>query len=146
MSETLLQEIGADAKAIFQKVENFFETNPQAVAVENDFKTAFNDGVAIVERNGGQLLYSAATNVLPLLLTGSWAAAVAQLLVDAKAAGASTFPAEEQLAASLALQTAQTITGIQSPNGATADGATTSAPPTSSSASDAAPSTGAEPA
>lgn len=111
MSQTLIQEIGADLYAVKEKLITFFETNPTVVVIENDFKKAFALAESIVERNGGQLLLTAATNVLPDLLTGKWEDAAANALADAKAAGAVTIPEEEQLAASTALQVAQVIAG-----------------------------------
>jgi hypothetical protein len=101
---------------IIQPVENFFENNPTAVAVETDVSSWFKQAVSIIENNGGSLLIAAATNVVPAIISGQWGVAVANVLADAKAAGAVTVPAEESLAAALALQAAQTIAGTSTPS------------------------------
>jgi|HubBroStandDraft_5_1064220.scaffolds.fasta_scaffold127798_3 hypothetical protein len=148
MSESFLQEIGADASALIAKVKNFLSTNPVAEAVVSDVDAAWEQAKQIVERNGGQLLLSLATNVVPDLLTTQWGKAVADLVSDVKAAGAVTIPAEENIAASLALQTAAAIAGVQpnipvsaaavSPNGAsTAPGTDATPDPNSTSGSSA---------
>ncbi len=112
---------------IIQEIENipkeivdFFKTNPTGEAIVADVKALFAEGEALVERNGGSLLVTAATTVLPTLLAGQWGVAVSSILSLAKAAGASTIAAEEQLAASTALQIAQAAGNALNPTAAVA--------------------------
>ncbi|CAM6005673.1 unnamed protein product [Sphagnum balticum] len=92
---------------IVDPVKEFFTTNPTGEAIIADTKAFFANAEALVERNGGGLLMTAATTIVPEIVAGQWAGAVASVLALAKSAGAATVAAEEQLAASTALQIAQ---------------------------------------
>lgn len=89
------------------------ELQPVEVAAVTDFKAAVATTEALLERNGGQLLLSEALAVVEGVATGNWSATVTTLVANAKAAGAETLTAEEQLAGSTALQIAQVIKAQQ---------------------------------
>jgi hypothetical protein len=98
--------IFAEAEDFVVKEANEVENFIDGVFVD-DVKPFFNNALALVERNGGALLFSAAANVVGGLVTGNWGSVVAQVISTAKAAGAQTLEQEEQLAASTALQLVQ---------------------------------------
>jgi hypothetical protein len=104
-----------DATAVEQDVVNGLKAavtyvdNIIVLDVEPALAAAFSQALQLIRRNGGTLLLSAATNVLPSLVAGQWGTAVTNLLADAKAAGATTVSSEEQLAASTALQIQQAV-------------------------------------
>ena len=95
---TVEQDVVSAAKTTINYIDNVFTT---------DFDPALVAAWQLIERNGGSLILAAAGNVLPSLATGQWGTAVTNLLADAKAAGATTVTAEEQLAGSTALQIVQ---------------------------------------
>lgn len=91
---------------VLQPVEN---------AVETELKTALAATEALITRNGGQLLLSEGLAAIEGVATGNWTAVVTTLIANAKAAGAETLTAEEQLAGSAALQIAQVVKAQQTP-------------------------------
>lgn len=105
-AELLEQEVLAAAKIGIQYIEKVFVQD-----VEPALAVAFSAAVDIVTRNGGALLLTAAEDAIGAL-SGTGATletVVAQILTAAKAAGAATIAAEEQLAARTALQLAQAV-------------------------------------
>ena len=109
--------IVADAKAVEADVASVFT---------GTIDPALQAAWTLIERNGGSLLLKAATDALPAILTGNWSAVAAQVVVDAKAAGAATLAEEEQLAASTALQVVQAAAAVvpQNPTVTTATAST----------------------
>lgn len=108
------------AEGAYDDVKNFLdgvgaEIKPIEATVVTDLKAGLSTAEALIERNGGQLLISEALAALDGLATGNWSAVVTTLVANAKAAGAETLAAEEQLAGSTALQIAQVIKSQQSP-------------------------------
>lgn len=101
---------------IIQPVEGFFvKTAVPAV-------TAWLQAAAtLLERNGGAILLQIASQVAPDIATGQWGALTATIIADAKTAGASLIAEEEQLAASTALQLAQTAGKVLNPPVVAAD-------------------------
>lgn len=96
-------------KSITQGVVNTFDDAWGAVShiFSNDVEPFLKASVALIERNGGSLLLTIASQAVPDIATGNWTALTVQIVADLKAAGAATVAAEEQLAASTALQMAQ---------------------------------------
>jgi len=86
---------------------------PVENVVKTDVQTALSTAEALLERNGSQILFSEALAVADGVATGNWTSLVSTLVGNAKAAGASTVAAEEQLAGSTALQLAQVIQAAQ---------------------------------
>ena len=107
IAEGAYEDIKTAVESLGSKLE------PVEVTVVTEVKTAVSSAEAIIERNGGQLLMSIALAALDGLATGNWSSVVATVVSDAKAAGATTIAAEEQLAGSTALQVAQVVKSVQ---------------------------------
>ena len=116
-------------KSITQGVVTTFDEAWGAVAhiFSNDVEPFLKQTAALIERNGGSLLLEIATQAVPDIATENWTVLTAQIVSDVKAAGAPTLAAEEQLAASTALQMAQNVAAALTAT-ANAIASTTAAP------------------